>query len=232
MFDEIAKYYDNFKLYRNYEIEADILDDIISKTGEISVRSLVELGCGTGNLISKLNTKGYNIDGIDSSNSMLDIAKSKNIDPSGLVNTDFTSYVPKNKYDGVIWIDGAIGYVNPNRMTETISNIANNILARSGVLIIEPWYSEANWRPNTSHLITYESDNGDKFIRLSHGRKDGSIEFHHLIATQHGIEHILGFTKFWLHDYSNICNELSDHMNVRLEDSSDTFSRGLIVGSR
>jgi ubiquinone/menaquinone biosynthesis C-methylase UbiE len=193
MFSEIAEYYDHFKRHRDYELEANVIDGLINKFGTQPIKSIIELACGTGSLVHELTNKGYSVDGLDNSKQMLEIAKTKVGVTSNFIRANFTSYNPDAAYDGVVLLDGAIGYVRPEQITTTIRNITRNILSNSGVLIIEPWYSENDWNPNTNHLVTYEADNGDKYVRMSHSEKDGFIEFHHLIANQSGIQYIVGW---------------------------------------
>ena len=83
---EIAKTYDEY-YQSNFgkevdEIEKDIVDCLIS---EIPKTEMLELGCGTGHWTTYFLNKGFNITAIDSSETMLNIAKSKNINAKFMI---------------------------------------------------------------------------------------------------------------------------------------------------
>ena len=108
------------------------------------------------------------------------------------------------------------------------SNIVNNVLADDGILILEPWYSKSNWKPS-NHLVVNEVNN-DYFVRMSHGQSDGSIIFHHLVATEDGISHIEGNSKFWLHDTVSITSSLESlGMATEFVRPTNEFKRGLFL---
>lgn len=233
MFNEIAEHYDYFKQHRDYTLEAATIDDLLKQYGGPATRSVVELGCGTGSLLEELATYDYEVTGVDSSSAMLDRARKKLGENTPLIESDFTSYKPSSKHDAVLWIDGAIGYVSDKELPDTLKNISQNILAQSGVVVIEPWYSPETWEPDTNHLVTHTTETGEIYVRMSHGSADGSVDFHHLIADQNGIQHLVGNTKFWLHNNDQVCEVLAESgLEVKQVASADPFKRGLIVGSR
>jgi len=83
---EIANTYD--KYYQSSfgkkvdEIEKDIINSLIKK---IPTTEILELGCGTGHWTDYFSKKGFEITAIDSSKTMLDIAKSKDINAKFMI---------------------------------------------------------------------------------------------------------------------------------------------------
>ena len=76
--DEFFKAYMNLrneKLNYNNSIEEPFMLDLI---GDVANLSILDLGCGTGELSKKLSLKAKNILGIDISTKMLNVAKNKN----------------------------------------------------------------------------------------------------------------------------------------------------------
>ncbi len=62
------------KIPWNIETPPDILRDLI-ETGRISPCKAIEFGCGTGNYVIYLSSKGFDATGVDFSNSAVGIAK-------------------------------------------------------------------------------------------------------------------------------------------------------------
>lgn len=231
MFDKIAPYYDYFKQHRDYSAEAKQLSKVI-KEHKASAQRVVELGCGTGSLMKQLLELGYTVIGIDESDGMLKAAAQKLPSETELHATTFDAYNLKQASDAVVWVDGAIGYVSPERIPDTLDHIAKASFDRDGILVIEPWYTRETWRAGHNHLITHQTPSGDVYTRLSHGYEDGSMDFHHLIATSEGVEHVTSTSRLWLHDYAEVVSHLGGlGLEVSFIESLPNFKRGLIVAS-
>src|SRR5262245_62311405 len=74
---EYADAYDNLYKDKNYSEECALIDRILQTYGEGTVRSILDLGCGTGNHVLALAEKGYKLVGVDRSARMLDAARRK-----------------------------------------------------------------------------------------------------------------------------------------------------------
>lgn len=231
MFDKIAPYYDFFKQHRDYSAEAAQLSKVIRRHNA-SAQRVVELGCGTGSLMKQLSKQGYTVAGVDASNEMLRIAAEKLPDVTELHVATFDTYRLQQASDAVVWVDGAIGYVPTEKMQNTLEHIVKASFDGEGVLVIEPWYTKETWRPGHNHLITHQTPSGDIYTRLSHGHEDGSMDFHHLIATGEGVEHVASASQLWLHDYTEVASHLGGlGLEVSYVESLPNFKRGLLVAS-
>ncbi len=76
--DQMEKIYRNIppeKIPWNIETAPDILQHIV-ETGKIKPCRVIELGCGTGNYVIYLSTKGFDATGVDISKTAIGIAKS------------------------------------------------------------------------------------------------------------------------------------------------------------
>jgi ubiquinone/menaquinone biosynthesis C-methylase UbiE len=229
MFDKIASVYDIAKQHRNYVGEALALSRIIKEHKPRATR-LLEVACGTGNFIQAIQNLGYKCDGIDISSEMLREARRKLSNTATLALADMRSFTTYNTYDAVLCIDGAIGYVRFEDL-EAMLSCADRCLNETGIIIIEPWFSQETWKP-INHVVQHKS--GDiTLVRMGHGLDDGTIIFHNLVGDSQGIKHFVETYKFWLHDNATIVNQLKNLcFKVTFLEYEEHFKRGLIVATK
>jgi len=72
-----SKYYDLLYSDKDYEAECDYVVSLFREYSKRPVRSILELGAGTGGYSMVLGRRGYAVLGVDASKDMLDIARSK-----------------------------------------------------------------------------------------------------------------------------------------------------------
>ena len=76
---EYADVYDVLYRDKDYLEESRLIDRLLQTYGNGSVRSLLDLGCGTGNHALPLAQRGYEVVGVDRSARMLESAHKKAI---------------------------------------------------------------------------------------------------------------------------------------------------------
>ena len=76
---EYADAYDYLYQDKDYKKECDFLEEIFSKFSS-GVKSVLDLGCGTGGHAAILAKRGYQVVGVDRSEEMIEIAKKKTKD--------------------------------------------------------------------------------------------------------------------------------------------------------
>lgn len=108
---EIAKFYDLITSngYYDYERLVTIIKLILGNR-----RKVLEVGIGTGNIAIPLAKHGFNVDGIDSSRPMLDIAREKVVREGlqiGLYQQDCSELDLPVKYDAVLSHGGIPVYI-------------------------------------------------------------------------------------------------------------------------
>ena len=88
------------------------MDEISSllKAENPNTKNILDIGCGTGNYLIGLAKRGYQVDGIDSSQAMVEVAKLKineaNI-PSKIILEDMADYSFEMTYDAAICLFGS-----------------------------------------------------------------------------------------------------------------------------
>ena len=121
MYNSFSYYYDLMMESVDYDIFIDIVKKHISKD-----KSILDAGCGTGNVSIPLAVDGYNITGIDNSSDMLTICKYK----EQLNNVNFPIFddnieedLGTELFDACISFLDVINYVDYKKAFKSIYNV-------------------------------------------------------------------------------------------------------------
>jgi SAM-dependent methyltransferase len=148
VFENYAFYYDLLYKDKNYESEANYIDDLIKKYS-IKANSILELGCGTGKHAILLVQKGYEIVGVDISQNMVDqaqkiILKNKSLGRKVSFScADIRSLNLNKKFDAVISLFHVVSYQTTNQDLQKTFSVAKNHLNENGIFIFDCWYGPA-----------------------------------------------------------------------------------------
>jgi SAM-dependent methyltransferase len=144
-----SSYSDSYDLLydeKDYDGECDVLERIFQKYAEKPITSILDLGCGTGNYTLRLAQRGYEVCGVDLSESMLEIAREKlgNAPTSvKLFHSDIATIKLDQQFDAAIMMFAVLGYQHTNeQITNTLKNISTHLKA-GGLLIFDVWYGPA-----------------------------------------------------------------------------------------
>lgn len=129
-YKEFAKYYDKFYQNKDYQKEVNFLKKFINKTDKI-----IDIGCGTGIHASLLEKDGYNIDGLDLNQEMLDIAKNRL--SSNIYNQNILDININNKYNIIISMFAVINHLKDTIELEQALLNLKKILLPNGKIIID-----------------------------------------------------------------------------------------------
>src|SRR5438309_10218919 len=77
IFDGSADFYDALYASKDYPGECDYLEEIFRRYDQRRVRTVVDIGCGTGGHALLLAGRGYDVTGVDRSPKMLRSARAK-----------------------------------------------------------------------------------------------------------------------------------------------------------
>lgn len=146
VFGEYSTYYDVLYEEKDYEGECDYLESLWDKYSDIPVQSIVDLGCGTGGHSILLAQRGYDVVGIDRSESMLELAMKKARTKglkAGFRVGDIADFHEKKTFDCAIAMFAVIGYLTSNeQLLLAFKNIRNHLNGR-GLFIFDVWYGPA-----------------------------------------------------------------------------------------
>lgn len=132
-----AKIYD--KIWGKYDYDSDVkfLNGLFRKHGS---RSVIDVGCGTGNHAVRLSKLGYEVTGVDVSSSMLKIARRK--DRRGKIRFKqgdmkrIRKVFPKTrKFDAAICLGHAFSSLITDRDVQAFFNGLHGILKQNGLFV-------------------------------------------------------------------------------------------------
>lgn len=137
--ENYTKYYDLFNDKKNYDIESDFLDKIFNKYAPNKVKNILDLGCGTGLHAKKLTSKGYSIFGLDLSNEMIKIAKTRNIQNAEFAVGNMSNFKIDKNFDACICMFAAFGYLTKNNQIKSFFESVKKHLNSRGILVLDCW---------------------------------------------------------------------------------------------
>jgi len=154
IYDKYAVYYDILHSDKSYSKECEFVEQMFKTFSTSLPKTVLDVGCGTGNHAIIFAKKGYEITGIDASAGMVNHAQRKAVE-SGL-NIDFktmdmTDIKLEKKFDACIVMFGAIGYLKSyDALRKAFIGIKNH-LTEDGILIFDYWNGPAvlTLRPST-----------------------------------------------------------------------------------
>ena len=162
-FDELAKYYDMLYEDKNYMAEVDFLETIFRT--EQQPKTILELGCGTGNYTQILAKRGYKVTGIDLSESMLKVAKQKC--SGNFIKGNICDISVNEKFDVCIAMFAVMGYITENsNIVKVLKNIHNH-LKPNGLFIFDVWNGLAVLRILPESRIKNVENEDFKVIRFA-----------------------------------------------------------------
>lgn len=157
MYEDNANVYDLINQGIPYEKEAQMLTNLLLRC---EGNSLLDVACGTGKLISFIDSSHYKITGIDYSKGMLEIAKKKNSSSIDFLQGDMRKFNLDSTFSVVSCLGSAIQYnLSIDDLKDTIVTFYNH---SSGYVIfdvrycIDKWvdgYIKDQWYENEIYII-------------------------------------------------------------------------------
>ncbi len=174
---EYADAYDDLYKDKNYTEECRLIDRLLQCYGNGTVRSVLDLGCGTGNHVLPLAEKGYKLVGVDRSARMLDAARQKlsNQRLSGqtvFYEGDIRSFRVEQSFDASLMMFAVLGYQLENRDVLAALRTARRHVESGGILIFDVWYGPAVLREGPSDRVKSIATDEGQILRSASGQVD------------------------------------------------------------
>jgi ubiquinone/menaquinone biosynthesis C-methylase UbiE len=172
-YGELAKYYDLLYSWKDYAKESSIVVRLIESHKRSQGNTLLDVGCGTGKHVAHLKTR-FDCVGMDINEAMLEQAR-RDVKGAEFIWGDMVSFDLGRKFDVILCLFSAIGYVRTYpRLARTLRNFARHLKA-GGVLIIEPWFTKSNWKAGSVHVLSAQSSDDLKIVRVDYSGIKGDL---------------------------------------------------------
>jgi len=139
LYTNLAKLYDElYPEFFDYESQADLVDACFRKFG---VRTILEVGCGTGRLAHLLAQRGYSVNGLDTHKQMLEIARRR----TNLVEFfcgDIRDPGTRRNYQAIVCMGKTFAHFITNEDVESTLKSCNRILIPPGLLLFDSYSAQ------------------------------------------------------------------------------------------
>ncbi|WP_246206617.1 class I SAM-dependent DNA methyltransferase [Virgibacillus ihumii] len=135
----MANVYDKLMDNAPYEQWVDFTENIISRSGK-NVKTIADLGCGTGQIATKLAHKGYQVTGVDNSVDMLSVAR-KRADQERMsiqwIHQDLQFLEGLNNLDAAISFCDVINYITEEDALRSVFHCVAESLKTGGLFMFD-----------------------------------------------------------------------------------------------
>ena len=181
-----ADTYDLLYQDKDYAAECDLIERIFQTYAGSPIRSVLDLGCGTGNHAIPLVQRGYEVVGVDRSESMLAQARRKAAGlPKGSSVTfrqgDVRTFDLQQHFDAALMMFAVLGYQLENTDVLSALRTARRHLRSEGLLIFDVWYGPAVLHQRPSQRIKVIPTPEGKILRVV----SGELDIHRHVCTVH-----------------------------------------------
>lgn len=144
-FVKYAQYYNFLYRDKDYVGEVNYVDRLIKRFTSKRNKTLLDIGCGTGNHDILFAKKGYQVVGIDRASEMITIAR--NITAVGdrvkFYVSNISEFILHRKFDTAISLFHVMSYLTTNELfIKSLRNI-NKHLKKGSLFVFDFWYGPA-----------------------------------------------------------------------------------------
>jgi len=143
--DLYSRYYDLLYRDKDYQNEVDYVDSLIKNSGR-PVKTILDMGCGTGRHAEIFCNKGYKVHGVDFSEDMLKVAKTRcygKEEQLSFSHSSIQNLMLNEKFDVIISLFHVMSYQCGNDDLIKAIEVAKSHLNSGGIFIFDFWYGPA-----------------------------------------------------------------------------------------
>ena len=139
IYEELAKYYDLF-----FPLDKSDKKLVLFILNLAKGKALLDIGCGTG-AFDELLTRKFNINGIDNSKGMLDIAKKK-VPKAIFYKKDIKKFKLNEKFDVIVSFGSVFNYFNYSEIERIFANV-RKYLKKNGLFVFDIGFNTKSYKP-------------------------------------------------------------------------------------
>src|SRR5262245_4784257 len=153
-----ADAYDALYQDKDYGAECDQIDALFRRYSASPIRSVLDLGSGTGGHAIPLASRGYEVVGVERSSDMLAVAESKRSPALANGNPVFRQGDIRHtelgrQFDAALMMFAVLGYQLENADVLAALKTARTHLARGGLFLFDVWYGPAVLQQKPSQRV-------------------------------------------------------------------------------
>ncbi len=175
-YEKLASIYDHLMSHVDYQFWAEYTHDLIQRWHP-QVQTLLDIACGTGNLLKEMNEFSYKLFGCDFSFPMvLQAAKKPSLWNVSLWQSDMVHPAFKRRMDVILCLYDSINYIMKEEKIAQFLITTNALLSPQGILI----FDICTERNSLNYFYNYyDHDENEKFSydRWSHYNQKKKIQF-------------------------------------------------------
>ena len=178
-----AAAYDTIYQEKDYDVEVGLIEKIFLEYSQKPVRTVLDLGCGTGGHSLRLSSRGFDVVGVDLSPHMLGEAKEKAVGGTGQLSyylADIRDVHLDRAFDAAIMMFAVLGYQRENQDVFRALSSARRHLRPGGLLLADVWYGPAVLSQKPSERIRVIPSPKGRVIRSSSGELETSRHLCHV----------------------------------------------------
>lgn len=166
-FNLYSQYYDFLYKDKHYKEEAEYVFNTLTAKNVSPIKNVLELGCGSGSHAYWLTQMGWDITGIEKSEEMVALAKSKGIYNFIPFHGDITNFSLDKQYDAVISLFHVISYLNSNDEINNCFSSVNRHLNIRGLFLFDVWFTPGVYSQKPETRIKRMENDKVQIIRLA-----------------------------------------------------------------
>lgn len=195
VFADYARFYDALYVDKDYESECDFLERIFERYGSGRVRSILDLGCGTGGHALPLAQRGFTVTGVDRSVAMLAEARKKageivsSESDVKFVEADIQDLDLGKTFDAVVAMFAVVSYLTANDDLLRMFRAVRRHLAPGGLFVFDAWHGPAVLAERPADRYKIMGRSPERVIRFVHPELDW---LHHVVDVHYKVLHLIG----------------------------------------
>ena len=176
-YENFARVYDELMDNVPYKEWSEFILSILNKN-KIKQGLVLELGCGTGKLMSLLGNAGFDMIGVDNSVDMLQIAREKTSPEFLYLLQDMREFELYGTVRAVISVCDSVNYITEPEELQEVFRLVNNYLDPKGMFIFD-LNTEAKFQAMGSETIAEVRDEGSFIWENEYDEEEKKIIFTH-----------------------------------------------------